>query len=246
VPRTKKKRAAFRSKPKKSLRNSAKESYSAQITTTVPATVGVQEIATPNISVIAVRVVIILTVLFLGAKFIGAFNPFKHTSNSNTPTAIISNEMSKPVTERRMTETFEFDGVKTKWGYSGWTKDGSANPNKDEGIYTGQALGINAVKFDSGIGTQAPSEIVFDLKGKVKNFSCKVGVDGGGNDVSSVIFKVYGDKKKLFQSPVMKVNTPALPIQLDVSGYQELDLKVDPVDPSGGWDQADWVDIKFE
>ena len=162
------------------------------------------------------------------------------------PVAVVSQEMAKPVAERRMTETFTFDGVKTKWGYSGWTKDGSANPNRDKGIFTDQKLAINGVEFETGLGTHAPSKIVFDLKGKMKKFSCKVGIDRGGNDQSSVIFKVFGDRKKLFQSPVMKVKDPAAPVQLNVMGIQELSLEVDAANPDGGWAQGDWVEIKFE
>jgi NPCBM/NEW2 domain len=206
------------------------------------------EIPAPRAMVFAVRLAILAVALFLTFWLLKIVKPL-HSASATTPVtqaAVTSNEMSKPVTERRMTETFTFDGVSTLWGYSGWTRDGSANPNKDKGIYTDSTLGIDGVPYQSGIGTHAPSVIVFDLKGKVAKFSCKVGVDRGGDQRSAIIFKVYGNKKKLFESPVMRIGDKALPIDLNVHGYHELMLKVDPIEPDPGWGQADWVEIKFE
>jgi hypothetical protein len=144
----------------------------------------------------------------------------------------------------RMTLTLQFDGVKSKWGYSGWAVDGGANPNVNQGIMGGDLV-INGQVYRQGIGTHAPSEIVFDLGKKVKRFSCRVGANETGRDLERVRFRVLADGKKLFQSPVMAYNMDAIPVDLDVGGVQELSLRVDYVE-NDSWGHADWVDIKFE
>jgi hypothetical protein len=153
-----------------------------------------------------------------------------------------------PSTDRgehpRMTLSLEFNGIKSKWGYSGWAMDGGANPSVNKGIMGGDLV-INGRVYRKGIGTHAPSEIVFDLGKKVRRFSCRVGANETGRDLERIYFRVLADGKKLFQSPTMAYNTPAIPVDLNVTGVEELSLKVDYVE-NDSWGHADWVDIKFE
>jgi hypothetical protein len=144
----------------------------------------------------------------------------------------------------RMTLSLEFNGIKSKWGYSGWAVDGGANPSVNKGIMGGDLV-INGQVYRKGIGTHAPSEIVFDLGKKVRRFSCRVGANETGRDLERIYFRVLADGKKLFRSPIMAYNTPAIPVDLDVTDVEELSLKVDYV-ANDSWGHADWVDIKFE
>jgi hypothetical protein len=199
-----------------------------------------------RLALLLTRLAVVLMIMLIGLRGMKNIKPFKKIAKHVTP--VMSEEMSKPVKDRRMNVSFEFDGVKTKWGYCGWAHDGSANPNRDKGIW-GEPLNIGGTVFGKGIGTHAPSVIVFDLKGAKKpvtRFTCKVGVDDKAGSEASVIFRVFGDDKKLFESPVMREHDAALPVQVIFAGHQELKLEVDPVEPSASWDHADWVDIKFE
>ncbi|MDN8880914.1 NPCBM/NEW2 domain-containing protein, partial [Staphylococcus aureus] len=66
------------------------------------------------------------------------------------------------------------------------------------------------VEYDKGLGTHANSEIVYDLSGKNYGiFETYVGVDREMRNASepSVIFEVYVDGKKVFDSGVMNVNS---------------------------------------
>ena len=137
----------------------------------------------------------------------------------------------------------DFDGVGTKWGYAGWSAKGDANPCLNRNIQN-HPMNINGHPFLQGIGTHSPSEIVFDLQGAVKHFSCKAGVDLGAGAEGSVIFVVSADKKKLFTSPLMTTQRDPVTIDLDVTGAKELSLYVDPAGQNN-WDQADWADIHF-
>jgi len=135
---------------------------------------------------------------------------------------------------------FTIGGIKTKRGFTGW----GAKPLKDQSI-TGVELKIKDKVYAHGIGTQAPSEIVLALDGKVSRFSCLAGVDVQAGNVGSLSFLVMADDKKLYASPVMTMNDAPVPISVDVRGAKELRLIVDP-NGANDWDQADWVDLKFQ
>jgi hypothetical protein len=161
----------------------------------------------------------------------------KKTSASSQPTDSSASQMDV---------TLEFDGIKTVRGYSAWAADGSVNPSLNKSIQ-GTDLEIRGVKYKSGIGTHSPSEIVFALNGKVKRFTCLVGPDTSGGMSDMVIFKVFGDGKKLYESPVLRGGyTGAVPVDLNVSGVKELNLAVERGGAELGWGHADWLDIKFE
>jgi hypothetical protein len=144
----------------------------------------------------------------------------------------------------QMNVTFEFNGIKSIRGFSGWSVDGSANPNLNKSIQ-GSELNIADTIYKHGIGTHAPSEVVFDLGGKVKRFSCLVGPDKSGGATDHIVFKVYGDGKKLFESPGLKGILKPLPVDLNVSGVKTLTLRMDTFYPGDGWAHGDWLNIKF-
>ena len=66
------------------------------------------------------------------------------------------------------------------------------------------AITLNGKKYDKGIGTHSNSEIVYNLNGQYKMFKSTIGVDAETGEYGSVIFKVYGDGRVLFESGVIK------------------------------------------
>src|SRR5699024_10724789 len=66
------------------------------------------------------------------------------------------------------------------------------------------------VTYDKGIGTHARSEIVYDIADKgYDTFQADVGLDQEANQVGSVVFQVWADDDKLYESDVMRKDTPA-------------------------------------
>jgi hypothetical protein len=166
----------------------------------------------------------------------------KSTINTSADSTVSSApKKTEPITTR-MNATFEFSGVKTKWGYSSWVQNGNPNLNKS---IAGSNLQVRQVQYKRGIGVHAPSKIVFNLKGKVKRFSCLVAPDDSGGNSDNVVFQVFGDGHKLFESPALTVVSAPSPVDLDVSGILELSLEVDPSIKGAGWGHADWINIKF-
>ncbi len=62
---------------------------------------------------------------------------------------------------------------------------------------------------------------------------------------SSLGFEVYLDGEKVFESPVMDVNSPKQYISIDVTGKKELKLIVNDGGNGNGSDHADWADAKL-
>ena len=107
----------------------------------------------------------------------------------------------------------------------------------------GQALTLGDREFACGLGTHANSRIVYDLGAHCSRFEAWVGVDAemSGYTNSSVVFQVFGDNQKLFDSGIMRLATPAKPVNLDVHGINELALVVTDAGDGINCDHADWA-----
>jgi len=108
----------------------------------------------------------------------------------------------------------------------------------------GQTLTIGEREFARGLGTHANSRIVYDLGGRCTSFAACVGVDAEMRSYtnSSVVFQVFGDDRKLFDSGVMRLTTPAKQVSVDVHGVKQLALVVTDAGDGINCDHADWAD----
>ena len=108
----------------------------------------------------------------------------------------------------------------------------------------GHPLRIAGREFASGLGTHAVSEIVYALDTRAETFEAWVGVDDemAGYTNSSVVFQVFGDGKKLFNSGVMRIREPAKRVSVSLTGVSELKLVVTDAGDGITCDHADWGD----
>lgn len=116
------------------------------------------------------------------------------------------------------------------------TRTNRSTQNKD--------MSIAGESFTNGLGTRAPAQLILELERKSQSFQAKVGVDdevGKGN--GRVIFKVVGDNKTLWQSPVMHAGDAALEINVSLKGVKQLTLIADGNNDKN--DDADWVNAKI-
>lgn len=123
---------------------------------------------------------------------------------------------------------------------AGW---GQAQSNH---AVSGQPFSIGGRKFDQGVGTHANSRLWIDLGGGAEHFQALVGVDdAAANERASVVFKLVGDGRKLWESGPMRLGQPARPVEVDLRGVQHLLLQVTDAGDGAGWDHADWADARF-
>ena len=119
---------------------------------------------------------------------------------------------------------------------SGWREAGI-----NQSVYR-DSLKIGGKTYTRGVGTHATSTYLVDLGGKGKSFSAKVGVDDQAGESASVAFYVVGDKKTLWESPVLKKGDPAVSCIVNIQGIRRLGLLVTEADDGKRDDAADWAD----
>lgn len=103
------------------------------------------------------------------------------------------------------------------------------------------------VSYERGIGSHSNSTIVYDLTDKnFDYFTSFVGVDRQMyGSVGSVIFQVYVDGEKNFDSGLMNSRDPQKRVEVDINGAKELKLVVTDGGNGNGSDHATWGDTKL-
>ncbi|VYT63202.1 DUF5011 domain-containing protein [Clostridium tertium] len=127
---------------------------------------------------------------------------------------------------------------------SGWK-----NVNKDSAVNTSNKIKLNVngevKEFDKGIGVATNAEIVYKLDGNYTNLSTYVGTDKNYDDNrTTIIFKIYADGEEVYTSDVIRRDTEAELVNLDVTGVKELKLVANDADGNGLGDFASWGDTK--
>ncbi len=106
-------------------------------------------------------------------------------------------------------------------------------------------LTIGGRKFERGVGTHARSTLWIELGGGTERFEGFAGVDDAANGPGSVVFKVFGDGRKLWDSGVMKVGQEAREFALSTEGVKSLLLQVEDGGDGISYDHANWAEARF-
>ena len=85
-------------------------------------------------------------------------------------------------------------------------------------------LRIKDRDYDRGLGHHASGEIVVDLEGLYDRFEAEVGVQWQQGTTGSVVFQVFVDDEKRFDSGVMREADAARPVSVSLDGAAELRL----------------------
>jgi len=101
-------------------------------------------------------------------------------------------------------------------------------------------------KFARGLGTHANGRLAYDLSGgRFKTFRCQVGRDEHAGD-GRIVFHVWLDGRKAFDSGPMTKTVAAKPVEVDVSGAKSLELRtLDGGDGISG-DHGNWAEARLE
>lgn len=132
-------------------------------------------------------------------------------------------------------DEFEVSGIST--GY------GSARKNKS---VSNKTLSIAGQTFTRGAGVHAPSEAHFTLgKQNSVKFFATVGADDSPTDRGSVVFQVFGDGEKLYDSGIMRKGDQPKSIEVDLSDVDQVELRVTDAGDGMNFDHANWADARF-
>lgn len=97
-------------------------------------------------------------------------------------------------------------------------------------------------------GSGGPTEVYYQLHGQATSLTAVIGIDQSMNpgdrigDGATVRITVTGDGKVLWNSGVITLNTAPVPVNVNLTGIQQLVLKVDDAGDGLGHDWLVWAD----
>jgi alpha-galactosidase len=108
----------------------------------------------------------------------------------------------------------------------------------------GAPISILGTPYAKGLGMAAPSAVIYRLNKKCTGFTATVGVDDSANGQGSVVFQVWTDGEKLFDSGTLTglqgAMPVAMPVSVDLTGKRRLKLLVTNGENGAAWDRASW------
>jgi hypothetical protein len=104
----------------------------------------------------------------------------------------------------------------------------------------GGGLSIGGLSFPWGVGVHANSALVFELDGRFSQFCATIGLDTSAGREGSITFRVLGDGKEIYRSPVLKGGDAPVEIAVPILGMKQLILCVNDVGGNDLGDAADW------
>ena len=112
---------------------------------------------------------------------------------------------------------------------------GGAGPN--DGI----PLSLNGVQYAKGLGVHAPAEVVFNTDGGYTRLLADVGIIDRYGDAGSVVFQVFIDGTKVYESPLLTGASATVPVDIDIEGANQLKLVVTTGPDGFAYDHAAWA-----
>ncbi|ASK62205.1 hypothetical protein CFK37_08545 [Virgibacillus phasianinus] len=166
------------------------------------------------------------------------------TLNGNQTSATASKKIQ--VLPKVPTETSYLSDLGWISALNGWgpvERDLSVGEN-DAG--DGNVLTINGETYEKGLGVHAYSEIRYHIGGNFSRFKAEIGVDDevAPSSAASVVFQVFGDGEKLFDSGLMTGEDEAKNVDISIEDVNELKLIVTDGGNGNGSDHADWANAK--
>jgi alpha-galactosidase len=110
----------------------------------------------------------------------------------------------------------------------------------------GNPIILNGITYKKGFGTHASSMLYVKLAGGSVRFHSMVGINDEEKASSgSVIFKVFGDNKLLWQSGLMLSGGKTESADITLDGIDTLILCAETTPDGPNYDHADWADAYF-
>jgi alpha-galactosidase len=119
-----------------------------------------------------------------------------------------------------------------------YTGAGTMVANKSIG---GNPITLNGVTYTNGVGVNSYSGLEYRLGAVASRFQADIGVDDEVGANGSVVFQVFADGLKIYDSGIMTGGAPHQAINLDVTGVNRLTLGVNDADDGTANDHADWA-----
>ncbi|MBI3118681.1 MAG: NPCBM/NEW2 domain-containing protein, partial [Candidatus Hydrogenedentes bacterium] len=110
---------------------------------------------------------------------------------------------------------------------------------------TALPLKIGTQEYGQGLGMHAPGELVVALEGAFERFDAEAGVQWQGQNAGSVVFQVFVDGEKQFDSGILRESDGARPVSVPLRGAEELRIVVTDAGDGITCDCANWANARL-
>ena len=124
---------------------------------------------------------------------------------------------------------------------NGWGPVEKDRSNGEQAAGDGLPLTLQGVVYGKGLGTHAASDIRYTMT-SCTTFSAKVGVDDEVGALGSVVFQVWADGIKVYDSGILTGASASPTVSVDVTGKTALQLVVTNGGDNVNYDHGDWAD----
>jgi hypothetical protein len=179
--------------------------------------------------------------------------PFPLTASATLAAAVFVTGTSPSVAARA---TFEISPAtaSTVWvsdlpwtaAANGWGPAERDRANGESGTGDGAGITLAGVRYTKGIGVHAASDVRVSLGGRYARFTSDVGVDDEVSSRGSIVFQIWLDGGKVYDSGTMTGASPTKRVSVDTTGRSELRLVVTDAGDGIGSDHGDWAAARLE
>jgi hypothetical protein len=124
---------------------------------------------------------------------------------------------------------------------NGWGPAEKDMSNGEQGVGDGKPISIRGTKYSKGIGTHAPSDVRYAVGGVCSTFTATIGIDDEAAPSGSVVFQVWADGTKLYDSGTVTGSSAAKNVSVSLAGKNQLQLVVTDSGDGNAYDHADWA-----
>ncbi len=96
-----------------------------------------------------------------------------------------------------------------------------------------------------GLGMHSAAQLTYRLDGQHRRFQAELGIDDSSGGGGSVRFRVLVDGRQEYASEVVRGGTAVVPVSVDVSGAESLQLVVEFADRADELDHANWLNARL-
>jgi hypothetical protein len=144
---------------------------------------------------------------------------------------------TRDIFPKKAVSEFQIVGTPT----NGWGPYEVDRSNGETGAADGHTITLSGVPYLRGLGVHAPSDVAFNINRACSgSFIADIGVDGEVGAAGSVVFQVFGDGTKLYDSGITRGGDVRKTVNVSVANKAELRLVVTDGGDGKGSDHADW------
>lgn len=109
----------------------------------------------------------------------------------------------------------------------------------------GNAIRMRGRRFERGLGSHAPSKLLYNIPPGYRWFEAIIGIDDETRGNGSAVLSVYLDGVRAFESPVLVGGAEPVLVRIPLGDARQVLLQADPTPDGQRFDHVNWADARF-